>query len=315
MAQIGTDIEKAKSLLVTNELVAIPTETVYGLAGNALNNEAILKIFTAKNRPKFDPLIAHIPSVSHMKPLVDSIPENARRLAEAFWPGPLTILLERSDLIPDLLTSGLDTVALRVPNHPMTLELLEYLDFPLAAPSANPFGYVSPTKASHVNDQLGDRINYILDGGDSQVGIESTIVGFRSDEVIIHRLGGKKIEEIEEVVGNVQFELNESSNPVAPGMLKTHYSPGKELLIGDIAKNLLLTEGKVVGVISFSTDYNLPDQHILSPKGDLEEAARNVFSALRHMDEQSIDLILTELVPDIGLGKAINDRLRRAAAK
>ena len=228
MAEIGLNIEKAAELLNAGEIIGIPTETVYGLAGNALNEDAILQIYSAKNRPKFDPLIAHTDSLEKVEDLVKNIPEKAATLAKHFWPGPLTILLEKKLNVPDLLTSGLSRIAIRIPNHPLTKQLLSKLDFPLAAPSANPFGYVSPTTAQHVQDQLGDKIPYILDGGPCKVGLESTIVGFENDEVIIYRLGGTKVEEIEKLIGPVKIQVNESSNPAAPGMLKSHYSPGRK---------------------------------------------------------------------------------------
>ncbi len=315
MAQIGTDIEHAISLLESDELVGIPTETVYGLAGNALSESAILKIYTAKNRPKFDPLIAHTYSIEAVDQLVKEIPSNALKLAEKFWPGPLTLLLEKSEKIPDLLTSGLPRVAFRIPNHLLTLQLLEKLNFPLAAPSANPFGYVSPVEANHVNEQLGDKINYILDGGRCQVGLESTIIGFEGEDPVIHRLGGIAVEEIEEVIGKVKIETNKSSNPTAPGMLKSHYSPGRQLIIGEIEKNVQKHLDKNIGIISFKDDYSqlVKSNFILSASGNLEEAASNLFKALRQMDDPEIDLVLTEQVPDEGLGLAINDRLRRAA--
>lgn len=315
MAEIGNDIEKAKELLTAGQIVAIPTETVYGLAGNALNDDAILKIFEAKNRPKFDPLIAHVDTIDKVEKIVQTIPEEAKRLAENFWPGPLTMLLEKQSHVPDLLTSGLSRVAVRIPQHPITRRLLQSLDFPLAAPSANPFGYVSPTRAAHVEAQLGDKLKYILDGGSSEVGVESTILGFENEQVVVYRLGGTSLEEIEALVGKVKVSINQSSNPSAPGMLKSHYSPGRKMIIGDIASNLENIDRKSVGVISFDKSYDMPDknQFILSEKRNLEEAARNIFTALRKMDQPHIDLILAEYLPDHGLGKAINDRLQRAA--
>lgn len=314
MADIGTDIDLAISLLQASDLVGIPTETVYGLAGNALDEEAILKIYKAKNRPKFDPLIAHASSMETIRDLAMNIPDEAEKLAEQLWPGPLTLLLEKSERIPDLLTSGLPRVAFRIPNHPITLKLLERLDFPLAAPSANPFGYVSPVEASHVNEQLGDRIKYILDGGSCTVGLESTIVGFKGGKAIVHRLGGTSIEQLRKIVGDVEVDINNSSNPVAPGMLKSHYSPGRKLILGDIEKNAAKFEDQQIGVISFEKDYGVgKKQFVLSPSGDLEEAAGNLFKALRFMDNPEIELILSEQVPSHGLGLAINDRLRRAA--
>lgn len=313
MAEIGIDIEKAKALLNAGSLVAIPTETVYGLAGNALNEEAILKIYTAKNRPKFDPLIAHAYSLEQVEGLVNEIPKKALRLAEAFWPGPLTLLLNKSKNVPDLLTSGLSRVAVRIPNHSLTLDLLAQLDFPLAAPSANPFGYVSPTTAQHVENQLGEKIDYIMDGGECRVGLESTIVGFEGEKTIVYRLGGIQVEKIEEVVGSVIVKTNNSSNPQAPGMLKSHYSPGRKLIIGNITKNLSEENAKRVGVISFSKSYGIKNEFILSQSGDLNEAARNIFKALRQMDKPEIEVIYTEYLPEEGLGRAINDRLRRAS--
>lgn len=315
MAEIGSDIVKAKDFLSRGEVVGIPTETVYGLAGNALDEQAIVKIYAVKNRPKFDPLIAHVDELAKVEQLVKNIPEEAKVLASKFWPGPLTILLDRKSRVPDLLTSGLDRVAVRIPNHPLTLELLSTLDFPLAAPSANPFGYVSPTTAQHVEDQLGDEIPYILDGGSCQVGLESTIVGFEQGETIVYRLGGTQVERLIDAVGDVKIQVNASSDPTAPGMLKSHYSPGKNMIIGDIATNLAVLDPKTTGIISFHESFGVPNSNeiILSKSGNIDEAAQNIFSALRSMDQPHIRVILCEYLPEEGLGKAINDRLKRAA--
>ena len=315
MAEIGIDIRKAKALLDDNNVVGLPTETVYGLAGNALSDEAILKIYSVKNRPKFDPLIAHTDSIDKIQKLVSQIPEVAKKLADEFWPGPLTLLLDKEPAVPDLLTSGLDRVAVRIPKHALTLELLGEIDYPLAAPSANPFGYVSPTKASHVEDQLGDKIPYILDGGSCHVGLESTIIGFENGDATVYRLGGTKVEQIEKLIGQVKINVNMSSNPTAPGMLKSHYSPGRRMLLGDIQSNLEKLDPATTGIISFTRKYDIPNgnQVVLSESGDLNEAARNIFSALRKMDQPHIDVVLAEFLPQEGLGKAINDRLRRAA--
>ena len=313
MAEIGKDINKAKQLLQEGQLVAIPTETVYGLAANALDARAVTQIFKAKNRPEFDPLIIHVPSIDRVSRYAENFPPIARKLAEAFWPGPLTIVLERKKIIPDLVTSGLATVGIRCPDHLMTRELLNALDFPLAAPSANPFGYISPTTPAHVQEQLGSQISYILDGGACEVGIESTIVGFEGGQGIVLRRGGLKVEEIESVIGKVSLAINASSNPKAPGQLHSHYAPRKKLLIGDLA---LLTKEHAhhnPGVLAFHQDYKFPIQEVLSPSGDIGEAARNLFSALRKLDNSPCDFIIAEYVPDTGLGKAINDRLKRAA--
>jgi L-threonylcarbamoyladenylate synthase len=315
MAEIGTDIALAKSLLQRGELVAVPTETVYGLAGNALHLPSVTKIFEVKDRPSFDPLIVHIPEFNHLERYVSEIPRAAEVLARHLWPGPLTLLLKKKSIIPDLVTSGLQTVAIRCPNHPLTNELLRSLEFPLAAPSANPFGYISPTTAVHVNDQLGKKIKYILDGGPSTVGLESTIVGFGEGRPVVHRLGGLSIENLEEIVGPVRVALHSSSNPSAPGQLMTHYAPGKKVFTVDLDKAMGMINLECVGILSFQKDHKAPYQAILSPTGNIHEAARNFFGALRELDKAPVDLILAEFVPDEGIGRAINDRLKRASAK
>ncbi|MTI41005.1 L-threonylcarbamoyladenylate synthase [Fulvivirga lutimaris] len=315
MAEIGKDIIKAKALLEAGQLVAIPTETVYGLAGNAYNLDAVANIFATKNRPAFDPLIVHTYSLDQVKNLVIEIPEKAAIFAKHHWPGPLTLLLKRKSIIPDLVTSGLDTVAVRIPNKELTLELLKSLDFPLVAPSANPFGYISPTSAQHVEDQLGSKIPYILDGGESHVGIESTIIGFENNEVTIHRLGGVSVDEIEVLIGKVKVKTHSSSNPLAPGMLENHYSPLTPILLGDIESNIEEHNSKKLGILSFSSDFGQETQKKLAPDGKMTTAAKNLFAYLRWLDRQPLDLILAELVPEEGLGLAINDRLKRAAAK
>ncbi len=314
MAEIGKDLAKAKALLKRGELVAIPTETVYGLAGNALNADAVTKIFEVKNRPSFDPLIVHVASLHSVSHYADNFPLKALALAKQFWPGPLTLLFKKKNIIPDIVTSGLDSVGLRCPNHELTRSLLDKLDFPLAAPSANPFGYVSPTRPEHVNEQLGDKIAYILDGGVCKVGIESTIVGFVHDKPTVFRLGGLSIEEIEKVVGSVDLSLNASSNPKAPGQLKSHYAPGKRVRIGNIEELVQEVVLQRTAILSFQKDYKVPHQFILSKTGNMPEAAKNLFLALRTLDKLPVDTILTEYVPADGLGNAINDRLRRAAA-
>lgn len=315
MAEIGTDIFKAKALLEKGELVAIPTETVYGLAGNALDISAVTKIFCVKDRPHFDPLIVHVPDLEHAKKYVEEIPERARLLTKNFWPGPLTLLLSRKSIIPDLVTSGLKTVGIRSPNHPLTIELLRSLSFPLAAPSANPFGYISPTRPEHVNEQLGDKISYILDGGVCTVGIESTIVGFENDHTIVYRMGGLSVEAIEQLVGKISIQLHSSSNPKAPGQLKNHYAPTKKMVLGNLPQLITQYGRTKVGILSFQTDFEVQYQFILTPAGKLEEAAQNLFTALRTLDKMPVETILAELVPEIGVGRAINDRLKRAAAE
>ncbi len=316
MAEIGKNVETAVHLLEKGELVAIPTETVYGLAANALNEKAVLEIFKVKNRPQFDPLIVHVASIAKAKELAETFPVKAEKLAATFWPGPLTLLVRKKSFIPDLVTSGLDTVAIRCPDHDLTRALLQALSFPLAAPSANPFGYISPTRPAHVNEQLGEKIKYILDGGDCAVGIESTIIGFENEVPMVYRLGGLSLEKIESLIGKVSVQLNSSSNPKAPGQLQSHYAPTKKMKLGNINDLLRLYGTERVGVITFQKHIeNIDGDHqiILSPTGNLEEAAQKLFASLRTMDKNDIDMIVAEEVPDVGLGKAINDRLRRAA--
>ena len=319
MAIIANDITKAKQLLDEGKLVAIPTETVYGLAGNATNAEVVAKIFEAKNRPTFDPLIVHIYSHDQLNELAEPVTEIAQKLMSAFWPGPLTVLLKRKEIIPDLVTSGLDTVAIRMPQHELARELLSTLSYPLAAPSANPFGYISPTSAQHVQDQLGDKIDYILDGGECSVGLESTIVSFEEEVPTVLRLGGISVEDIEKVIGKVAVNAHSSSQPQAPGMLKSHYAPSKNIITIDEFELLAPAEIKGFGYLGFSDfddRFDLNDQYMLSQSEDLNEAAKNLFTSLRALDQIAhLHTIVINFVPDLGLGRAINDRLKRALAK
>lgn len=313
MAIISKDIRAAEEVLVNGGLVAIPTETVYGLAGNALDVSAVLSIFEAKKRPSFDPLIVHS-TKDKIFNWVKNVPAAAQKLADNFWPGSLTLVLPKSDKIPFEVTSGLDTVGVRVPRHPMALELLDRLPFPLAAPSANPFGYISPTKAQHVADQLGDAIPFILDGGPCEVGIESTIVGFENGQPVVYRLGGIAVEDIEKITGPVNVKINSASDPRSPGMLKSHYAPKAPLLIkehidpaDDTSETAyLLLDKKIRGIDS-------KRQFLLSSKGDLFVAAARLYAQLRAIDREGWSPIVTSLLPEEGLGRAINDRLRRAA--
>lgn len=314
---IGTDIAHAAALLRDGQLVAIPTETVYGLAANALDEAAVARIFEVKNRPRFDPLIVHVAAVKDIARYAAEIPEKALALAEAFMPGPLTLLLPKRALIPDLVTAGSPLCAFRVPGHPVAHALLEQLEFPLAAPSANPFGYISPTTAPHVARQLGDKIPYILDGGPCEVGLESTIAGFDGEQMVIYRKGGLAIEAIESVAGKVQVRPHSSSKPLAPGMLKSHYAPRIPLVLGKLPDLVQQYQGEAIAILAFQ--HAVPGisderQAILSPSGDLAEAARALFAAMRRLDASGATVILAELLPEQGLGRAINDRLRRAAA-
>ncbi len=316
-AMIGTDLQYAQQRLVSGELVAIPTETVYGLAANALSAIAVAKIFEAKDRPSFDPLIVHTSAWDRVEQWVQDIPALAHQLAAAFMPGPLTLLLPKKQIIPDLVTAGLPRVGIRLPSHPMTQSLLAQLDFPVAAPSANPFGYISPTTAQHVDDQLGSKVSYILDGGSCEVGVESTIISFEEERAVILRKGGTPVEAIEAVIGPVEVRAHSTSNPTAPGMLKSHYAPRIPFLLGNTAELVKQHAGKKLGVLAFSKPIEHQDvrfQQILSPTRNLSEAAQRLFASMREMDQMDLDLIIAEYLPEEGLGRAINDRLRRAAA-
>ncbi len=313
-ATIGKDIARAALLLSDGELVAIPTETVYGLAANAFDPDAVLRIFQVKQRPAFDPLIVHVHHREQVEQVVSAIPPEAEALIERFWPGPLTLVLPKSPRVPDIVTSGLETVGVRMPAHPMALELLRSLDFPLAAPSANPFGYVSPTTAQHVVAQLGNHIPYVLDGGACAVGVESTIIGWEAGLPVLYRPGGLSVERIEEVIGSVRPQVKHVL-PVAPGMIESHYSPSKTLLVGDPKRLIGKYSFQPIGVIAFRDRYDVERCETLSPTGDMNEAARNLFAAMRVLDAPGIGLIIAEIFPNEGLGRAINDRLRRAALR
>lgn len=322
MAQAGQDIQQAAYFLRKSGLVAIPTETVYGLGGNAYDPIAVAKIFAAKNRPSFNPLITHTYALEQAEAYVYEIPDTAYLLAQEFWPGPLTMLLPKKDQIPDIVTAGSDLVAVRIPQHPLTLDLLRQLEFPLAAPSANPFGYISPTRASHVEEQLGEKIDYILDGGHCQVGIESTIIGFEGEHILVYRLGGVSIEQIEQLVGKEKTSLasgtKNQKQPRASGMLRSHYAPGKRVIVGDLARLISRYSSHEIALITLKDYYPQIAQErqvALSVVGDLNEAAHHLFSALRKLDKLPVKYILAELMPEYGLGKAINDRLSRAAAE
>jgi L-threonylcarbamoyladenylate synthase len=314
---ISNQISVAKTLLDEGNCVAIPTETVYGLAANALDPIAVSKIFEAKRRPFFDPLIIHVAKQSSIHGYVKEIPSWALALAETFMPGPITLLLEKKSIVPDIVTSGLPKVAIRIPKHPLTIELLSLLDYPLAAPSANPFGYVSPTNALHVSNQLQGQIPMILDGGNCMVGLESTIIGEENGQIIVYRLGGMDVEHIQQIVGEVYVKPHSSSNPQAPGMLQSHYAPRKKMYyntIASIPKNTL-DRTAVIGFNTYIEGFPKENQFLLSPQGNLQEAAAKLFAELRRLDNSEFEQIFAVKFPDFGLGLAINDRLLRASIK
>jgi L-threonylcarbamoyladenylate synthase len=313
-------IQAAVAALQNNEIVAMPTETVYGLAGNAYSEVAVQKIFALKNRPHYNPLIVHIKSAHFLQQVAKNIPVVAIQLADAFWPGPLTLVLEKQDHIPDLVTGGKNTVGVRVPGHPIALELLEALNFPLAAPSANPFGSISPTTAKHVADYFTGRLDIILDGGSCDKGIESTIVGFENGEPILYRQGSTKTEDIEKITGVLKMRVHANNESVvAPGMLSKHYAPSTTtILTDDITSDIQKYSGKRIGVLQLSPT-TLPSFVIavetLSQTGNLEEAAKNLYAAMHRLDHQNLDLIIAQKMPAVGMGLAINDKLERAATK
>jgi L-threonylcarbamoyladenylate synthase len=332
---ISTDVSHAAEILRDGGLVAFGTETVYGLGANALDERAVARIFEAKNRPHFDPLILHIADVKWLDHLAEQLTPASKALADAFWPGPLTMVLPKKDIVPDLVTSGLPSVAIRMPSHPLALEVLTNVDLPIAAPSANPFGQISPTTAQHVLETLGDRIDLILDGGPCYVGVESTIVLMTKDRPRILRHGGITQEQLESVIGPVDVHLggnddtaspdffeNTTDTPqtsvAAPGMFSQHYSPTTPLVLASEVDAGLITN-KRVGLLQFS-ETNMAERHIvdftsievLTANGNLRLAAASFFAALRRLDSEGLDLILAEPFPDHGLGRALNDRLNRA---
>jgi L-threonylcarbamoyladenylate synthase len=316
MNNISTNIHQAKSILEADNLVAIPTETVYGLAGNAYSETAIKKIFATKNRPLFNPLIVHIHSKELLDDIAEKVPQKAYQLAEAFWPGSLTLVVKKKSNIPYLVTAGKNTVAVRVPNHPLTLSLLQLLDFPLVAPSANPFGSISPTAAEHVANYFPETVPLILDGGICESGIESTIIGFEDEEPVIYRLGAIAIEAIEAVVGKVKVMNTKEAAPEAPGMLLKHYAPKtKTILVDDIENFLKENTLPKIGTISFykkTAHANVVHQEVLSERKDFKQAAANLYQAMHRLDKMNLNLIVAERFPDENLGKSINDRLNRA---
>jgi L-threonylcarbamoyladenylate synthase len=312
-----TDLALATQALRANDIIAIPTETVYGLAGNAFSEIAIEKIFRLKNRPFYNPLIVHIKSAGFLPEVAREIPPLAMQLAKTCWPGPLTLILKKQSTIPDLITAGKDTVAVRVPNHPLTLRLLAELDFPLAAPSANPFGSISPTSADHVASYFADSLPVILDGGNCEKGVESTIIGFENNQPVLFRHGATSLEEIEKIIGTVIIKTKGEGNDVtAPGMLSKHYSPKTHTYLTDNIQSYIQNfPNKKIGVLVFKdflTDPRITHQEILSESGNLNEAAKELYAAMHRLDTLALDVIIAERFPDYGLGKTINDRLHRA---
>ncbi len=314
---IGTNITLAASILANNQLVAIPTETVYGLAANALSSSAVSSIFEVKKRPFFNPLIVHVSCIEAIEQYAE-IDTISLQLAQRFMPGPFTLLLPKKNIVPDIVTAGSSKVAIRVPNHGITLSLLQQLPFPIAAPSANIFGYVSPTTAEHVFDGLQNAIPYILDGGPCAIGVESTIVEVVNDTIIVHRTGGISVEEIKEVTNKkiITLQNKTKETPETPGQLMSHYATTIPLIIGDNIEQLIHQyKEKRIAIISLSNGYHhypTIKTFPLSIHNNLKEAAANLFATMRLVDALDVEVILAEIFPQEGLGLAINDRLQRA---
>jgi L-threonylcarbamoyladenylate synthase len=310
-------MRQAAALIKAGGIVAFPTETVYGLGADAFDPLAVARIFEAKDRPLFDPLIVHISDLHQMSLLTSTIDRRAGRLAGRFWPGPLTLILPKHVSVPDIVTAGLDTVAIRMPDHLIALELITRCGTPIAAPSANRFGYLSPTRASHVLEQLGDRVDMIIDGGDCAVGVESTIIKLDGEKSILLRPGGIPVEEIQTVIGPVETSEEASERPEAPGRMPHHYSPSVPVeLAGDISQiDFSLTDAGFLLFRDRGLDTPADRTEILSANGDIKEAASNLFSALHRLDGKQIRVIVAEPVPENGLGAAIMDRLRKAARR
>jgi L-threonylcarbamoyladenylate synthase len=307
-----TPEEHAKAVAAATEslrnghAVALPTETVYGLAADALRSDAVVKIFEAKGRPRFDPLIVHLPDRGWLERVarINDSRELIEKLIEQFWPGPFTIVLPRREIIPDIVTAGLETVAVRVSAHPVFADIIGNFGSPLAAPSANRFGRVSPTTAQHVLEELDERIPLIVDAGPTAHGIESTIVAVRNTRMELLRRGPITTAQLEEFGQVVLATVTE--RPEAPGQLPSHYAPRTPLILVDHLASFAPPVGKRCGFLQMRT---------LSERGDLAEAAANLFRCLRELDRQGFDLIVAEKLPEEGLGAAINDRLKRAAGE
>ncbi|HKP92281.1 MAG TPA: L-threonylcarbamoyladenylate synthase [Chthoniobacterales bacterium] len=309
-------VNRAAALLRQGEAIALPTETVYGLAADATREEAVLKIFQAKSRPRFDPLIVHVPDASwveHLAQVEGAARATFDRLRNRFWPGPLTFVFPRRTVVPDIVTAGLDTVALRLSAHPVFSEIIRAFGGPLAAPSANRFGRISPTAAAHVLDELDGLVPVIVDAGPTKHGLESTIIALRNEQIEILRRGPVTEEQLAQF-GRVSV-VADTLRPEAPGQLPSHYAPKTRLVLLNDAAAFVPPAGGRSGLLSWRTQdtQRFEEVRCLSERQDLAEAAKNLFRYLRELDQRNLDLIVAEKVPDAGLGAAINDRLRRAS--
>ncbi len=313
----------AADILRSGGLVAIPTETVYGLAGNVWEPKTLARIFEAKNRPQFDPLIVHVANPDNADEVADLSLPHARQLAEALWPGPLTMVLPRKPRVPDLATSGLSTVGVRCPSHPVARRIIELAGVPLAAPSANPFGYLSPTRAEHVANQLGERVDLIVDGGPCTIGVESTVLDLSESPALVLRPGAVSMEQLALLLPSVQLFDRSTQSPRAPGQLPSHYAPrlplhlrasgtlpsarpnamAVALCFGAASYKNITASGKFSRVVD------------LSARADPVDAAAVLFSVLHELDTGSWSELWAERLPDCGIGRAVNDRLYKASVK
>lgn len=308
-------LARAAQIIREGGLVAFPTETVYGLGASAFLPQAVARIFEAKKRPRFDPLIVHIARWEEVGELCSVFPPQARLLAKQFWPGPLTLICPKKKEVPEIVTAGLSTVAVRMPSHPVALELITRAGVPIAAPSANRFGHVSPTRAEEVFSDLGEAVDLILDGGKTPVGVESTVLLVEEERVVLLRPGGIALEELEKVVGKIEIGGKEES-PLSPGTLKKHYAPQVPLYLfkGKNEELKELTENGIVVLAPFPLDVSRLKVRVLSERGDLREVAAFLFSTLRELEKTSLRAIVALPVEEKGLGRAVMDRLRRAAS-
>lgn len=314
VTEIGNDIYIAAELLRANKLVAIPTETVYGLAGNVFSEAAVKQIFGVKQRPANNPLIVHVHNADVLNEIVRAVPTEAKILLDAFTPGPLTLLLPKKKIVPDMVTAGLPDVAIRLPDHKLTLALMAEAGLPLAAPSANPYTYISPTSAIHVLQMLNGKIPYILDGGVCKFGLESTIIGFPKGVPTVYRKGAIPIEEIEDKIGKMKLAASEKI--VAPGMHPKHYSPKTKLILSDDPEQDIHKYGdQKISLITYNAYSGLlpyEQQVLLCQDNDFETAGANLYAAMHIMDGGNYDIIIARKFPEIGIGLSINDRLSRA---
>lgn len=311
-----TSVSEAARLLKEGEVVAIPTETVYGLAGNAFEPKALAKIFAAKERPTFDPLIVHIADIAQLTDIAKDIPDAAYKLARAYWPGPMTMILPKKDCIPDLCTSGLPSVAVRFPSHPVAQAIIKESGLPLAAPSANLFKHVSPTTAEHVAAQLADRIAGIVDGGACSVGVESSIISLVGEPTVL-RPGAVTPEMFAKILGEVKVKES-TSKPgqamAAPGQCDTHYKPQVPLYFGKLPEGFTLP-AHTVRIAFGNQEGPIPATVNLSETGDMTEATAKLYAYMHDLDLPEYDLILVDPIPNTGVGMALNDRLKRASIK